>query len=277
MTAACHIEDCPERHCVCCRQRRHLDETQAQTCIHCLGQTRRDLYQILDLTALLPTLIDGYPSRHGDTRGSTSRAAEPPLPGGDALALLAGGSDAHTQIAGHWIPAHQAPGHWHKGTWIDGAWIGDHYQLPDHALDEQPDDPPSALHELVRWDTDWRRQLGLPQPAGPDTITSVIASLRANLTWAAQHHDDYPAFTADITQLRRRLEQATGISDRPVTSPVPCLGCGGRLTRHWRTPDSNGRNGGLADRWTCKQCRREYDDAEYYLAMREQAQPAEKA
>lgn len=91
-----------DRLCVVC-ERRELAADEPQTCIWCLGRARGNLIALVDAYALLPAeLVD---------RGGVSfepipvgGSRETPIPGGEALVLLAGGSLSGEALPGDPVP-----------------------------------------------------------------------------------------------------------------------------------------------------------------------------
>lgn len=238
--------------CIVCN--RDLDQRDGpQTCIRCLGRVRSSLTGIVDAYALLPAeLIEA---------GGTSfepiptGPAESRILGGDALVLLAPGSEG---------------AHWARGDWHDKPPVNDNL----------PSDPQPPLAVLAGWEDDWRSILGLPA-AGPATMATVTRFLHDHLGWAAQHHPAFDEFATDVYRLRVRLEQVTKTSHAPVRG-IGCPECGETLIRRYADPDPcpNGcphdgpghDQGGLRDGWqcpnrTCDRHDRGFTDAEYNFAL----------
>lgn len=93
------------------------------------------------------------------------------------------------------------------------------------------------------------------------TAEESLVYLHRHLTWAARRHPGFPEFATDLTRLRRRVEAAAGLDDRPERAGVPCFGCGGPLERPYG-------HQGREDDWTCARCRRVYTRSAYLLAVR---------
>lgn len=224
-----------ELRCGVCRHRLGTDE--ATTCRACVADVRAHLDAVEHAYALLPALLVGLGSNAPQPGGG--RASERPLPGGDVLVLLAPGSSALER--------------WR-------AWRADPDRDPDWDQDDRPGDPPSAAYALGRWEDDWRRVRREPAAAGPHTVPGAAAYLHLRLAWAARRHPGFAEFTADLTALRRRIEVAARLDDRPERAGVPCFDCRGELERPY---GHNGRD----DDWTCRRCRRVYDPPAYRLAV----------
>jgi hypothetical protein len=250
----------------------HLDESEPQTCVACLGRVRRDLREVVELYALLPDQLGHATARPPDAGGSSSGGSAP-LPGGDVLAMMAPGSDGafwrdrdttsrlertpwrlparlrHDPLVWSADPtrqAEQASG----VTWESGS-----------ANPHRESDPPSVVHELATWEDDWRRQRD-ESAAGPASVVSAVGYLSRAAGWAADRHPAFDEFAADVARLRSRLEVATAMDSRPLVSgDVRCFQCQIPLRRDWSEE-------GLSDDWHCPRCRTAYDQASFWLAMR---------
>lgn len=211
---------------------RSLHPTEAHTCGICLANTRADLVDIPRLYQLLEHELGHIPTARYDRTG---RSSETPLPGGDALVMLAGGNPSD---AGR-----------------NGA-------------EGRPDDPESIAVTLASWEDDWRRIRHEP-PAMIDAtagdhqrraLTAAVDYLSRRLSWAADHHPAFDAFAEDITRLVSRLASTTHTTDATLIG-VACLDCNRRLERQVTTR-------GLADHFECPRCHRRYGDTDYRLALR---------
>jgi hypothetical protein len=257
---------CDKRHCSVCAA--HLDLSEYGTCVDCLGQARRDLVAGLDLVAMLPD------HALNAARWSHLIAADP-IPGGDAIVMLARGSE---------------------GLSDDGT------TNPGYPM------PPSYL--LSWWEETWRDALDQPYPRhrphqhAHQTLLLAYAYLNANLGWAAAHHPGFGVFAGDIAGMRRYLEELLHAGDYPAEG-VACFQCGATLIREYRDPvpcrhvteaeraglgfagwvrilasypelgDEHAAcdQGGLQDPdpatgWRCSRCKRRYTVGEYMLAVR---------
>lgn len=231
--------------CTTCRHRLGVDELA--TCRACVADIRAHLHAVEHTYALLPVIRDAVVLGSNAPQPGRERTAERPLPGGAALVLLAAGSSAAERMR---------------------AWLADPDRDPDWDQDDWPADPPSVAHELGRWEDDWRRCRREPAATGPASVTSAAAYLHRHLTWAASRHRGFAEFATDVAALRRRLDRVAGLDDRPERAGVPCFGCGYDLERAY---GPNGRE----DDWTCRRCRRVYDQAAYLLAVRAQLEEVE--
>jgi hypothetical protein len=222
---------------------RRLGVGELATCRACVADARADLAAVLDAYGMLPALLNGLGS-NAPNPAAVHGGSERPMPGGDVLVLLGPGSGADNQRRAD--AARRRAGRPGSDVW---------------GLDDLPSDPSSVAYELGRWEDDWRRVRGEPAASGPAGVHTAADYLRDRLAWAAGHHDAFPDFAEDLARLRRRLEVATGTIDRPERADVPCLDCQGPLERWWT-------HAGLDDEWTCRGCRRGYDQRAYLLAVR---------
>lgn len=229
--------------CGVCRHRLGTDE--ARTCRACVADTRAHLGAIEHAYALLPDLLVGLGSNAPQPGRTASN--ERPMPGGDVLVLLGPGSPALERVR---------------------AWLRDPDRDPDFDQDDRPGDPPSAAYALGRHEDDWRHVRREPAAAAAHTVAGAVAYLHGHLTWAAARHPGFAEFALDLAALRRRLEVAAQLDDRPERAGVACFGCGDDLQRPY---GHNGRE----DDWTCRRCRRVYDQAAYLLAVRATLQEVE--
>lgn len=221
-----------------------------QTCPDCVASVRRELGQIVDLFALLEPMMLGLAYGQPAAARTGGRGAEEQLLGGDALVMLAGGSSS------------------------------------GHDRDGLENDPPAVAAELGLWEDDWRSVRGEPAASGLATVAGATDYLGRRLSWAADHHPAFDEFASDVRRLRSRLRSATATDDRPETG-APCFECGAKLERRranrvrrfgcrghggrcpWpHEPHGCADVGGLVDEWQCPRCRRRYEDAEYWLAVR---------
>jgi hypothetical protein len=168
--------------------RTQLGPTELQTCVRCLGATRRDLLDIADMYPLLDTELTERagaatpPEPNGHIHGEGD-----PLPGGDIMVMLGPGSTR------------------------------------PHS---EPINVDSILGVFERWDTDWRITFGADAATTPATVTNCAEYLLRHLGHAAQKHPAFDEFAGDINRLRHAME--TVLRSGPQRSPVPCLTCGHR-------------------------------------------------
>jgi len=233
--------------CSTCRHRLGVDERA--TCRACVADVRAHLGAIVDTHQMLPQLLDQLGS-NAPQPGRT-RAAESPMPGGDVLVMLAAGSNGLAALR-RLLAAEQT---------------GRPHDEPPWGVDDRDNDVPSVAYELARWVEDWWLLRHETEPVRPDVDASA-GWLRARLSWAAAHHPGFAEFALDMRVLRRRLERVAGLHDTPERAGVPCFGCGGDLQRGYG-------HHGREDDWTCRRCRRVYDQAAYLLAVRAQLEEAD--
>lgn len=229
-----HAQDAGHPLCICCARSLHLAEKQ--TCTVCTGRTRADLADVENLYMLLPDELGNLHTPALDQ--SRAPGYDPPMPGGEPLALLGPGSKGATQILGVPVPGGRDD---------------------SHSFDEYPDDPQSVVHELTRWEDDWRLTRGEPAATGPASVSTSRRYLNARLTWAADYHPAFDEFASDMQSLRSRLARVTSTDDIPVRG-VPCFDCDAHLQRVWTSR-------GLAEEWTCPRCDRRYTHAEHGMAL----------
>lgn len=222
--------------CVCCN--RSLAEHETQTCTRCVGKFRADLVEIGRNTGRLhDQALALRPSwRPSEGRGGGGHA----IPGGDALVMLGPGSDGRAQTYAiiHGLDA-------------------------SHADDEWPEDVPSVLFELSRWEDDWRRTFG-HGAAGAASLASCAGYLSEQAGLAGRTHPAFDEAAADISRLAGALRTAVSASDAPEPAGADCLTCGVELVRE--VTDE-----GLSDERVCRRCRRAYSFAEYLFALRAKA------
>lgn len=264
-----------EMHPLCVVCTRSLPLLEIQTCSACVGAARRDLAEIVELYALLPETL-GHPASQRLGVAAGSGDDESPVPGGDALVMLAGGSGGRSQIRGVLLP---------NGERSD-----------EHEEDEWETDAPSVAFELSRWEDDWRLVRQEPAAEGAATVAAAVRYLGGlRLSWAGAHHEAFDEFASDLRRLVSRLRTAAGTAERPVTG-VECLNCEGvALQRRYRdrkqghgclghwdrcawpyAPHGCTDSGGLEDDWHCPRCKRPYSEKEYDLAVAQRHAMARK-
>lgn len=215
----------------CCACERPLGDYEPLTCRRCQNHARRAVADIVDLYAELPDHIGHLTGLAGGHTRETSPT--PPLPGGDALVLLAAGS----------------------------------YGWSDNGETTRDDDPQSAAQVLAVWEDRWRKARAEPAAATTATVATTSRYVTAHLQWAANTDPAFGVFLSELRHLRSRMRVVTGAISPPVRSDAYCLndGCGGRLEQKWR-------NDGLDDTRTCPDCHRAYSPAQYAQALKTQLQ-----
>lgn len=223
-----HAHDADHPLCTVCAQ--ILAASEPQTCEPCLGNAQALLSGIVTMYLELPRHLGhlrpvGYASGHGGGDGR-------PLPGGDALVLLSGGSEGLAED-----PA----------TTRDG-------------------DPRPVSFELGWWALEWQEERGESEQLGhrpADIVLAAAGYLERRCRWAANTHPAFSEFAADLRRIHSALEHAT-CRDLPVErGNASCFDCGGALVR--RTDAGTG----LAETdMVCQECERRYSPAAYTLALR---------
>lgn len=247
-----HAEQSGHPLCVVCT--RSLTSEEPTTCERCLGRTRDDLRAIVELYALLPEQI-GHPATQVYDRSGRSSDGSP-LPGGDALVLLARGGTGTT--ARRLTPLERLAAE-KPGVLVAGR---------EHAVDNKEDDGASIAYALANWETYWRElrdepiavpeQWWLPDAVGPltveqmaylanrlldvgPTVATSAGYLERRMRWAADVapdstlDPDFVAFAQDLRQMRQQLEALSSTGDRELRAPVRCFDCDARaLTRQYR-------------------------------------------
>lgn len=214
--------------CRCCT--RSLTEHEPSTCERCLTDARTLLAGIATMFGELGQHLGHL---NGSLRPHTSRSTDgAPLPGATVLVMLAGGSEG----------------------------------LSDDAETAKDTDPPSVAYELGWWALEWQDTRGEHEDLGHSPARTVLKAsgyLERKMRWAANSHDGFEVFLADLKRLHAICERATG-RDLPVErAGADCFECGGNLIR-------------VVDRTTgvstedvaCSTCHVEYDQARYRLALR---------
>jgi len=208
-----------------------LITTEQGACLPCINQIRHHLQGIRDNHARLP---DAIKTLTGITYDHNRRPADDvPVPGGDALVMLAGGT-ANT---------------------VTSARDGDR----THAQDNHPTDPPSLTPQLAAIEDDWRHQLGQPPADYEPTISKTIQWLTANVHTIARTNPNLAHDAETLQDLHNRTSIITGTSNAPQRTGIACFDCGGHLIQRW-TDD------GLDDQIVCQTCDRRYTYGAVQLA-----------
>lgn len=266
---------CTAPHCVLC-SRRHLDNDHPLTCDECIGAVRTDLDEIRWLARHLR-----WQAARAGRDGRLLAAA--PIPGGDAMVVLArSGVEEVRTFRG---------------------WTADH-----HDQDHRAKDPTPLLLPLVAWEEVWRTHLGHQlRTAQRAPVTAITQYLASHLTRIAQDLDapDWQGFADAMAILRRQLEGVLHDEQEPERG-VSCFECGDQLVRRFGNPkpcrhvgdarragvtvahwvyllstypelkDDHTQcrdQGGIANpeagqSWECQGCRKHYDHGEYAHAVR---------
>lgn len=212
-----------------------------------ISDVARDLTEITKLAADL----EDEAVHHGD---------DPEMPGGDALAALAGVASPSV-YAGRLDNLEEAA----------IAFAFAHGLDPTDTMPGTPDEddwePP--LQTLLFWSEAWRMEQDWAVLSRP-TITTEANFIRASLDWAWETELHWDDFARDIRQARARLENLLYAGQRVVARGVCCLydECGGaRLVRKTVPTAGTGKDKGkklwrLTD-WHCPRCHRSWDERAY--------------
>lgn len=227
--------------CICCR-RRSLTEFQPQSCPGCIARVRADLADIVEGYALLEPAGVTALTLLGD--GTMQRLFHP---------------YEHADVTRHPLARDDERG-------------------PAPFRDEWPNDPLPILPALVSWEDFIREDLKLERgPDGP-TLTGVVGWLQSNLdsrAGIAQRFHAFDEFASSVARLRSAVQHAAELADDPLEAEAECFDCGGSLIRDYAPPTGptwpprRGRSDeGLTDKWRCADCRRVYDQQEYFIGLR---------
>lgn len=219
--------------CVVC-QRRSLTDFEPLTCEKCLTDTQQNLADVVTGYALLEGEI-GHPKPTVYDRdgGRTDDGAA--LPGGNALVMLAGGSEGRS----------------------------------DDDETTKDTDPVSVPHFLATWEDDWRETRHEPAAVVRNgagafvgrTVVQAAGYLERHMRWAANTHPAFDDFARELRQVLGRVQDAAHLRNHDERAAADCFECGGTLRRVWT-------DRGRSDDYQCAQCRRTYDSERYYLAVR---------
>lgn len=244
-TLAEHAEQAGHPLCVSCDRSLPVDEPQV--CQRCQERAGELLTGIAMMYTELPRhLARPTSSALGGTRTSSDGR---PLPGGDVLVLLGGGSEG----------------------------------LADDGVTAVDGDAPSVWFDLDYWSRAWAELRGEPRPphAGairrqrPRSLSSEVRSalryLEVYARWAATSFPGWAAYLTDLRELHARLEQATSRSRRPERMGADCFDCGEALVR--RVDRASGL---LEESISCIGCAATYTYGEYLLAQHAAADAASR-
>lgn len=221
------------------------DDTEDPT----LGPAR-DLRRILELAAHLP-------------EQAIHDAADPDMPGGLALAMLA--------------PVASPEARTNK---LDGAerWNLEHEDEPglrrdiSHVADEDDVwEPP--LQTLLRWSEAWRERNGKATDLRP-TLSSECQFLTQALAWAAGGGESrWAVFVKDLRRAVTRMENTLHAGTRAQRTRVPCIDCDDapRLIKVYGDT-------AVEDHYKCPACKARYTPERFALAKGEhlESQGAER-
>lgn len=205
-------EPCRAPHCVVCG----IEHVSEQTCPECVGASRDDLFEIVKLWRDLPNQ-----ALHGGSNGLLEAGRE--IPGGEALVMIAPGSDGRAVI-----------------------WAKERGDDVSHRDDERKGELAVPEIMLVGWEDDWRSLLG-SRTDDPASLPAAVTYLDDHLSWAAQHHDAFDSFATEVRQQRAHLEDVLHAGERQETG-APCFKCGKALVLIYGDDDGDEST----DRWCCE-------------------------
>lgn len=253
-------QPCTDGHCAIC-SKAHTDHAHPVACPHCVGVLREDLYAVADLTTHL--------GAHA-VQANGGRLAAAPIPGGEAMVLLAPTAVGHPQ----WFYELHPPDEDHAGG---------------------PRAPAAPGWVLANWRAEWQLLSDAPS-AGERSVAASVVYLVTELSRMAQRESARVAELArDVSAARYHLEEVLHDGDRNEPG-APCVHCGTALVRvpaparpcacvkAWvpHAPHRPGvacircrqeerhaahAQGGLGDMWQCLRCRRRYTEQEYRYAV----------
>lgn len=222
-----HIASSGHRLCVTCHRSLRDIERDNIGCEQCITDARALLSGIVTMWAELPQHL-GHIAGRSNSGPVTSDGR--PLPGGDILVLLSGGSEG----------------------------------LSEDGTTSKDNDAPSVSFDLGWWAMAWStdRDEFIKFGHSPARIIERASGyLETRTRWAAEHCDGWEQYVADLKRLHERLERATGRSEATVRANADCFDCGGQLVRKDTAT-------GLSDLVTCRRCHRTYTTEQYALALR---------
>lgn len=230
---------CPETHCTArSRCLSHVAPTEL-TCPGCIGQTRTDLAQVVELSALM--------LGEAIVRGINSEAANLAGPAADPAVWSARQVIKRRHITEH-LPAE--------------AW-----EYATRVLIEDDDDWHPLL-VLGRWEMMLREDWG-PETDTRLTVSSAADYLERNLPRLANDPaQDFPLFATEIRACRTHLEAVLHDSRQPEKG-APCPTCtteqqrGPALVKRYDDDDATG----ASDTWLCKRCDSWWSEADYRLRV----------
>lgn len=200
--------------------------------------------QILANLRAITTLADQLRDRAID------QATHPLIPGGEAMANLAGCASLEG-----W--ANRNDYRERQGIFDDGI--------------EDPEDLWLPIQRLWFWSEAWREEHSQPTDLRP-TLHTEAEFLVKIVDWIISHEPRLEDFRADVARTRWQLEDITRDGERPTRSRVRCEDCEGRprLVKVWAKV-------ARADGWKCPACRRDFTDDEYRRGLRRQVWQPEAA
>lgn len=122
----------------------------------------------------------------------------------------------------------------------------------DQVIDDPEDtriaavkNPTTAVAYLKEWANGWAAT------RNDNTPLNALQYLADHTLWAVQNRDDscWDTYIGEARQVRSTVRRLLGIA--PISEPVPCVHCGGRITRDWTKH-------GLDDIRRCQGCGMEW-------------------
>jgi uncharacterized CHY-type Zn-finger protein len=267
--AAEHATQSGHRLCGVCR--RSLSDTDPEfACESCLTEAREFLAGIMlmhdrlatdGLGHLRPVVMDGG---HGSSDGR-------PIPGGNVLVFLAGGSVGGAPRRLTTLETASPERWWLEGSCgpltAAGAMQAERERMGrEHAVDNWATDGMSVAWVLLSWEVDWRAARGdADVPASRMVAASPDAArgyLEVHARWAANRLDTFPDFHAELRDLHATMGRELGEVRQPTVLPADCFACSGRLIH------PVGEDGLEDPGIVCRGCGQEYTPDQYRMALR---------
>ena len=213
----------PQGDCLVCRRR---DARHPRVCGPCRTRIDDQLLELVERWALLPAALE--PGRAGDDQRITG-SRERPLPGGEALNLLAPGN-VHTRQT---LP-------------------------PDDPYGPDQHGPINPIDMLWSWARNWLADRHKGETGPRPDLTSVIYWLRTRLEWACDDHPAIDDFAREVRDAVTNLREALQLRRYVQRYREPCPRCDTRAL--YREVDAERG----ASKWVqCGNCNSLWQESEF--------------